>query len=145
MGDESAIQIIDGVSVPRSELTYRATRSGGPGGQHVNTSATRVELTWDAAGSPSLSDEQRERVLAKLANRIGGEGVLRLVESGSRSQHRNREVVTERFRTLVAEALHVPKARRRTRPSRAAKEERLSEKKRRGETKRLRRPVEPPE
>ncbi|HUP18742.1 MAG TPA: alternative ribosome rescue aminoacyl-tRNA hydrolase ArfB [Gemmatimonadota bacterium] len=145
MVDEAAIPISDGVSIPRSELTYRATRSGGPGGQHVNTSSTRVELKWDVAGSPSLTAEQRELVLRKLANRIDGEGVLRLVESGTRSQHRNREVVTERLGLLVAEALRVPKKRKRTRPSRAAREERLSEKKRRGETKRLRGPVEPPE
>ncbi len=145
MTDGADLRVSDELTLPRSELTYKATRSGGPGGQHVNTSATRVELTWDVAGSPSLSPEQRERILTKLANRIDGSGVLRLVEGGSRSQLRNREAVTARLAELLAEALHVPKKRKRTRPSRAAKETRLREKKRRGETKRLRGPVDPPE
>lgn len=143
MDDDAAIPVAEDVRVPRSELRYKATRAGGPGGQHVNTSATRVELSWDVAGSPSLTGEQRERIGKKLANRISGDGVLRLVESGSRSQRRNRETVTERFRELVAGALLVPKMRRRTRPPRAAAEARLKEKKRRGEIKRTRGPVEP--
>ena len=124
--------------IPRDELTYRATRSGGPGGQHVNTSSTRVELRWSVRDSPSLSVEQRTRLERRLAPRLDGEGRLRLVSSGSRSQLQNREEVTERFCAIVAKALEVPKPRKRTRAPRAAKERRLANKKHRGEIKRLR-------
>lgn len=134
---------IDGVTrVPRSELAYRATRSGGPGGQHVNTSSTRVELSWDVAASPSLTDDQKARLLERLAKRIDSTGTLRLVASGSRSQWRNREEVTERFRRVVAGALRRPKPRKRTSVPRAATEARLREKRRRTEVKRGRRPVQ---
>lgn len=142
MNGSDDIVIDDGLRIPRSELSYRATRSGGPGGQHVNTSATRIELTWDVASSPSLDDEQRARILAKLEKRIDKEGVLHLVSSAERSQLQNREDVTERFARLIAKALHVQKARKRTRPPRAAKEKRLREKKQRSETKRKRGRVE---
>lgn len=121
------------------EFEYRASRSGGPGGQHVNTSSTRVEVWWDVAGSPTLTEEQRARLLTALASRLDGTGRLRLVSSGSRSQLRNREEVTERLLELVARALAVPKPRKRTRPSRAAKVARLEAKRRRSATKRERR------
>jgi ribosome-associated protein len=98
-----------------------------------------VELVWDVGQSAVLTEEQRERLREKLANRISGEGLLAVSGSSSRSQHRNREEVTERFAELVREALEVPKPRRRTRPPRAAAEERLREKKLRSEAKRLRR------
>lgn len=136
------LEIDEALRIPRAELTYRATRSGGPGGQHVNTSSTRVELTWDLAGSPSLTDEQRNRLLTRLAHRLDSAGVLRLTASRSRSQFRNREEVTERFRTLVAEGLKEPKRRRPTRPTRASKEARLRAKRRRSEIKRRRGPVD---
>ena len=142
MPGEGDIRINDELSIPRSELTYRATRSGGPGGQHVNTSSTKVELSWSVAESAALSDAQRARITEKLARRIGADGVLRLVASGSRSQSRNKEEATARFAALLAEALEPPKPRRKTRPPRAAKERRLREKKKRGETKRRRRPPE---
>src|SRR5688572_26440959 len=112
------IEITPELQVPASELEYRASRAGGPGGQHVNTSSTRVELWWDVAASPSLTDEQRDRLLARLRTRLDSTGRLRLVAAGSRSQLRNREEVTDRFRVLVAEALKVPKTRKRTRPPR---------------------------
>jgi ribosome-associated protein len=136
---EDVLAVGDSLWVPRSELTYRATRSGGPGGQHVNTSSTRVELAWDVGGSPSVSDEQRALILEKLANRINGEGVLLLAASDHRSQLQNKEAVTGRFVELVAQALVVPKKRKKTRPSRAAREARLQSKKRRSETKAMRR------
>ena len=136
---EDVLAVGDSLWVPRSELTYRATRSGGPGGQHVNTSSTRVELAWDVDGSPSVTDEQRARIREKLANRINGEGVLLLTASDHRSQHQNKEAVTGRFVEMVAQALVVPKQRRKTRPSRAAREARLQNKKRRSETKAMRR------
>jgi ribosome-associated protein len=135
MPDESMLQINPMVSIPLAELTYRATRSGGPGGQHVNTSSTRVELWWDVATTPSLMPEQRSRVLSRLATRIATDGRLRLVSSASRSQLQNKEDVTERFQEILAKALLVPKARRRTKPTKASKERRLDHKKRRGVTK----------
>ena len=138
---DDAIEITPTLRIPRAELDYRATRSGGPGGQHVNTSSTRIELTWDVGGSPSLDDAQRGRILEKLANRIDDRAVLRLTSSGSRSQHQNREDVTERFARLIAQALHVPKPRKKTRPSKASKEARLQSKKRRSQTKKQRRDV----
>lgn len=133
----------DSLWIPRAELTYRATRSGGPGGQHVNTSSTRVELAWDVGASPSLTDEQRAIVQEKLANRINSEGVLLLAASEHRSQHQNKEAVTARLAELVAQALVIPKKRKKTRPPRAAREARLQAKKRRSDTKKLRR--SPPE
>jgi ribosome-associated protein len=135
MPDATLLQINSAVSVPLAELSYRATRSGGPGGQHVNTSSTRVELWWDVAATPSLTPEQRARVLSRLATRIGTDGRLRLVSSGTRSQLQNKEEVTERFREILARALMVPKTRRRTQPTKASRERRLEHKKRRGETK----------
>ena len=105
-------------ALPLAELEFRASRSGGPGGQHVNTSSTRVEVTGGTSrGSPALSEEQRQRLLARLASRLDGTGRLRLVSSGSRSQLRNREDVTERLREVVAQALVVPKTRKRTAPT----------------------------
>ncbi|HEX6924323.1 MAG TPA: alternative ribosome rescue aminoacyl-tRNA hydrolase ArfB [Longimicrobiaceae bacterium] len=136
------LRITESVSIPRSELSFRASRAGGPGGQHVNTSSTRVELVWDVLDSPSLTEQQRKRVLDKLANRINSEGQLLLAEGGSRSQLQNRQRVTERFVELLAEALQVPKVRRKTKPPRSAREERLKAKKRRSEIKRLRGPVD---
>lgn len=141
MVDDGFIQVGDDLFVAKNELTFRASRSGGPGGQHVNTSSTRIELVWDVAGSPSLDERQRQRLLKKLATRLTGEGVLQLADASTRSQHRNREAVTERFREIVAEALVVPKPRKKTRPPKAAKERRLRAKKRRSEVKRLRGPV----
>lgn len=129
------------LSVPRSELTYRATRAGGPGGQHVNTSSTRVELTWDLKQSTAITEEQRERIIRRLSKRVTSEGVLRLTSAGSRSQHQNKEDVTERFAQMIAQALHVPKKRKKTKPSKASKEARLQTKKRRSETKKHRGPI----
>jgi ribosome-associated protein len=133
------LEISPALRLPVGELDYRASRSGGPGGQHVNTSSSRVEIWWDVAGSPTLTEEQRARLLTGLASRLDSGGRLRLVSSGSRSQLRNREEVTERLRDIVAAALVVPKARKRTKPSRAAKAARLEAKRRRSKTKQERR------
>ena len=140
MPDMGFLDVSPDLRVPLAELEFRASRSGGPGGQHVNTSSTRVEVTWDVASSPALSEEQRQRLLARLASRLDGTGRLRLVSSSTRSQLRNREDVTERLREVVAQALVVPKARKRTRTPRAAKAARLENKRRRAATKRDRRP-----
>jgi ribosome-associated protein len=138
MSHDNALEITPQLSIPLGELEYRATRSGGPGGQHVNTSSTRIELWWDIAASPSLSEQQRARLLQRLAPRLDTSGRLRLVSSGSRSQLRNREDVTDRFRSTVAAALVIAKKRKPTKPSRAAKAARLEAKRRRASTKRRR-------
>ena len=132
---DDAVVVNPELTIPRSELTYRATRAGGPGGQHVNTSSTKVELSWDVANSQSLTDDQRRRITEKLATRIAEDGVLRLTSAGSRSQHQNKEDVTERFGRMIEQALRIPKPRRKTKPSRASKEARLKSKKKRSETK----------
>jgi ribosome-associated protein len=133
------LQITPDVGVPLAELEYRATRSGGPGGQHVNTSSTRVEVVWDVASSPALDETQRARLFARLATRLDSTGRLRLVSSSSRSQLQNRGEVTERLRDMVAAALAVPKPRKRTKPSRATKARRLETKRRRSHIKQTRR------
>jgi ribosome-associated protein len=140
MADLPFLDVSPELRVPFAELDFRASRSGGPGGQHVNTSSTRVELTWDVAGSPTLSEEQRRHLLARLASRLDGAGRLRVVSSATRSQLRNREDATERLRDVVASALVIPKQRKRTRTPRAAKAARLESKRRRAATKRDRRP-----
>jgi ribosome-associated protein len=124
----SALIVDQNVSIPRFELTFRATRAGGPGGQHVNTSSTRVELLWNVEQTRALSDQQRTRVREKLATRLDGDGTLRVVASAYRSQARNREDAEERLAALVRRALAVPKARKKTRPSRAAVQSRLDSK-----------------
>jgi ribosome-associated protein len=143
MPDDNVLQITPELHLPLSELDYQASRSGGPGGQHVNTSSTRVEVRWDVAGSPTLTLEQRAQLLDRLRTRLDSAGALRLVSSGTRSQLRNREDVTERLRDVVAAALAVRKKRKATKPSRAAKAARLEAKRRRAITKQHRRgPVE---
>lgn len=141
--NERIVRITNTVSIPTSELQFRFARSSGPGGQHVNRSATQVELLFDVAHSPSLSEAQRQRVLSRLRSRIDQEGVLHLVSQETRSQLRNREEVVERFQVLMREALRVPKRRLPTHPTPAARERRLKEKRRRSEIKRDRRPVQP--
>lgn len=141
--ESALLRVTPELAIPRAELEYRASRSGGPGGQHVNTSSTRVELLWNVAASPVLSEPQRARIREKLKGRIDQEGTLRVVASTQRSQLQNRQEATERLRLLLAEALRVPKHRKKTRPPRAAKEARLRAKKRRAETKSGRRPVRP--
>ena len=135
---DNSLVISPDLRIPLSELQYRTSRSGGPGGQHVNTSSTRVEVTWNVATSPSLTPEQRTRLLQQLATRLDTEGQVRLVSSGTRSQLRNKEDVTDRLRSTIAAALVVPKKRKPTKPSRASKEKRLESKTRRSGVKKLR-------
>ena len=139
MSKDGVLEVSEDVSIPRSELEYRATRAGGAGGQHVNTSSTRIELLWNVAQTGALDDERRARVTARLATRIDGEGWLRVVASARRSQQQNREAAEARLAELVRGALVVPKRRRPTRPTRASKEKRIQEKRKRSETKRMRR------
>ena len=139
MTSEDALVVDATVSIPRSELVFRASRAGGPGGQHVNTSSTRIELLWSPVASRALDDAARARVLEKLASRLDGEGCVRVVASENRSQLRNREAAERRLAELVRKALVVPRARRKTKPTRAAKARRLEEKKRKSEKKAQRR------
>ena len=141
--NESILRITDTLSIPLSELRFRFARSSGPGGQHVNRSATQVELLFDVTGSPSLDEAQRQRVLKKLKSYIDKEGILHLVSQRFRSQLRNREEVVERFQRLMREALRVPKRRVPTRPPRVSRERRLEEKGRRSEIKKRRQRVLP--
>jgi len=136
---EDAIVVDERVAIPRSELVFRASRSGGPGGQHVNTSSTRIELLWDFARSRALDEAGRARLAEKLAARLDADGNLRVVASDRRSQQQNRAAAEERLAELVRRALVVPKTRKATKPSRAAKEKRLAEKRRRAERKERRR------
>ncbi|HVX87584.1 MAG TPA: alternative ribosome rescue aminoacyl-tRNA hydrolase ArfB [Gemmatimonadales bacterium] len=129
---DHAVPIRPGIAVPRQELTYRATRSGGPGGQHVNKTSSRVELTWSVATTTALGPELRARALQRLANRLDGDGVLRLVSDRTRSQLLNKEDVTERFAEVLRAALTLPKARKATKVSKAVKARRLDAKKRHG-------------
>lgn len=125
--------------IPAAELRERFTTSGGPGGQHANKAATRVELSWNVRDSAVLGPRQRARILDKLANRIDAEGDLRVVAGASRSQLRNRAEAERRLRDLVAGALERGRVRRATKPPAAAAERRLRDKRRRSEIKRDRR------
>jgi ribosome-associated protein len=129
------IQITPALSLPLDELSFRFSRAGGPGGQNVNKTETRVELLFDVARSPSLSDWQRARIRERLAGHIDSDGVLHLVASSERSQLRNRQEVVERFRTLLAGALRPVHHRRPTKPTGASRERRLAGKARRSEIK----------
>jgi ribosome-associated protein len=139
MPKEGMLAVTGSVSIPRAELLYRATRAGGAGGQHVNTSSTRIELTWNVTTSQALDDAARARVATKLASRLDGEGNIRVVSSARRSQAQNREAAEARLAELVRGALAIPRRRKPTKPTRAAKEARLGDKRKRAETKRRRR------
>lgn len=120
-------------AIPFDELEWRFTGSGGPGGQHANTSNTKVELRFDIAGSPSLGPRQRTRLLERLGDSV------RVVASERRSQHQNRDLALDRLRARLAESLHVNPARVASSPSKAAKRRRLEQKRHRGDIKRARR------
>jgi len=135
MSGES-IQVTRSVSIPRAEIEFRFSRSSGPGGQHAQKSDTRVEASFDVEASTALSAAQKRRVVAKAGP------VLRAVAQDERSQWRNRELATERLVESLREALKVQRRRRPTKPTRASRERRLESKRRRGDTKRMRRPPE---
>jgi ribosome-associated protein len=124
------------LSIPRSELEVRASRSGGPGGQHVNTSSTRIEVVWNVKTSAVLFDDQRATIMIALGPRIAASGALRVVASDTRSQRQNRLLAEERLAEVVRKALVVKTPRKRTRPTHSAVERRLAEKKLRSERKR---------
>ncbi|MEO8579962.1 MAG: alternative ribosome rescue aminoacyl-tRNA hydrolase ArfB [Gemmatimonadales bacterium] len=126
------------LSIPRSELDVRVSRSSGAGGQHVNKTSSRVEIFWNIAASRAVNDEQRARLQEKLTSRITLEGSIRVVASDLRSQSRNRELAEERLADMVRRALIIPRKRKATKPTRAAKEARLDSKKRQSHKKRER-------
>lgn len=123
------IVINERISIPDDELDFTASHSSGPGGQNVNKVSTRITLWFDLAGSPSLSEEDKELIRTRLGSRIGKDGVLRVVSQSTRSQFSNREAAIERFVELIQAALHRLPVRKKTRVSKAAKERRLEEKK----------------
>lgn len=138
MADRDVFIEENNLTIPAWELTFSFSPSSGPGGQHANRSATRVTLYFDVANSPSLGDAQRQLLLKRLSSRLDQDGILQLSAQDSRSQHRNREAVLERFEELLRKALKPRKRRRKTRPSAAANDRRLREKKQRGQRKRER-------
>jgi ribosome-associated protein len=130
---EDPMVVTRDVAIPLREIVIRASRSSGPGGQHANVTASRVEVSFDAAASPSLGEEQRARVLARCGP------VVRAVAQDARSQARNRELALERLRERLENALHVPRSRRPTKPTRASRERRLEQKRRASQRKAARR------
>jgi ribosome-associated protein len=133
-GIDDAIRVTRSVVVPRREIELRFSRSSGPGGQHAQRTESRVEAVFDVEASTALSERQKRRVVAKAGP------VLRAVAQDERSQWRNRELAVERLVDALRRALEVPRTRKPTKPTAAAKERRLAEKRRRGDVKRLRRP-----
>jgi ribosome-associated protein len=129
-----SIRVTRSVALPLAEVSFRFSRSSGPGGQHANTSETRVEAIFDVETSQALSDAQKRRVLAKAGP------VLRAVAQDERSQLRNRQLALERLAALLREALRVERRRVPTKPTAAARERRLEDKRRRAQTKKLRQP-----
>ena len=132
MSDE--LEVTSALRLPLSEIEVRATRASGPGGQHVNKTASRIEVVFDVGKSQTLTDAQRSRLLARLGPRVTA------VAQDTRGQARNRELALERLRDRLAKALAVRRPRRATKPSRAARERRLDAKRRASERKRTRRP-----
>jgi ribosome-associated protein len=126
------LHVRPGLTIPLDEVELRASRSSGPGGQHANVTASRIEASFDVVASSSLSDGQKRRLMARCGP------VVRAVSQDTRSQRRNRELALERLANRIAGALAVQRPRKQTRPTRAAKERRFQQKRRRGETKRLR-------
>jgi ribosome-associated protein len=126
------LHVRPGISIPLDEVDVRATRSSGPGGQHANVTASRVEASFDVGASSALTEDQKRRVMARCGP------VVRAVAQDTRSQRRNRELALDRLAGRLARALAVQRQRKPTRPTRAAKERRLQQKRRKGETKRLR-------
>ncbi len=132
------IDINEQIRIPEDELRYEFTRAGGPGGQHVNKSSTAVQLYFDVKNSPNLPNAVRNRLIKLAGRRMRDDGVLVINSREHRSQMRNREAATQRLIALIRQATIKPKPRKKTKPSKAAKERRLENKKRRSTTKRNR-------
>ncbi|MBS3809794.1 MAG: aminoacyl-tRNA hydrolase [Desulfobacterales bacterium] len=132
------IQIKEDLAIAENEIFFTASGAGGPGGQHVNKTSTRVTLWFDVKNSPSLSEDQKKRIAENLYTRINKNGLLRISAQRHRSQAANREQTVERFAELIAEALQEPAKRKKTRVPGRAKKRRLKEKKHRSRKKQLR-------
>jgi ribosome-associated protein len=130
------------VTIPARELKWSAARSGGPGGQNVNKVSSKVDLRFDLETSEALTDAQKSRLRAMAKNRLDEDGAIQIVVQDTRDQQKNLELARERLVELVRKSLVVPKARKKTRPSLGAKRRRLNDKKRVGDKKRDRRPVD---
>ena len=136
------LRVNDRLTIPAAELEVAFVRSGGPGGQHVNTSSTQAQIRWDIAASETLAESDRDRLRERLGSRLSDDGVLIVRSQETRSQSANLEIGRTRLAALVAGALQKSKTRRPTRPTRGSVKRRLEGKKRRSQTKRLRRPPE---
>jgi ribosome-associated protein len=132
------IEITEQLSIPEQELTFAASRSSGPGGQHVNKVSSRVTLQFNVATSPSLSEAQKQRIMSRLATRTTKDGVLRVVAQAHRSQAANRRTAVERFASLLRDALVETPPRRQTRVPPSTRQRRLADKRRRGQLKQQR-------
>jgi ribosome-associated protein len=130
-----ALIINDKVQIPLSELVFTASRSSGPGGQHVNTTDSRIQVRWNLPESAALSEKEKARVRKYLSARLTEAGDLILACDTHRSQRRNREEVAQRLATLLREALIPPKPRKKTKPTRASREKRLEDKRKKSRTK----------
>jgi len=137
------IKLAPTLALPLAELKFTFTRSGGPGGQHVNRSNTKVELQWSVENSPTLNDMQRTLLQERLASYITNQGVLRLSADNSRSQFRNRAAVMRRLQLLVEQALRPRQTRRPTKQSKGYHQYRLTQKKWQGEKKKQRQKINP--
>ena len=124
-----------GVRIPSSELVIKACRASGVGGQHVNKTSTKVQITWHILGSSALDDEQKKRLAERLRNRINKAGFITCSVDETRSQSKNIALAKERLAKMIKKALFVPKVRKATKPSKGAKERRLKAKKQRGQIK----------
>jgi ribosome-associated protein len=131
---EDGIRVAEGTVIPLEEIEFRASRSSGPGGQHANVTASRIEAVFDVDASETLSEQQRALLKRKLGDRVTA------VAQDARSQARNRELALERLREKLEAGLRRPKPRRATKPSRAARERRLEQKRRQSQRKAQRRP-----
>ncbi len=129
------IVINNSLTIPEDELVFEQNRGGGPGGQKVNKTASKITLIFDVEESPSLDERRRRRLLEKLAHRLSKEGILRIDVQSERSQLANRRLAIERFIKILQDALKTQKARKKTRPSLGSKKRRLANKKKRGDIK----------